>query len=107
MQYQAYDSDVTDEYLISPDDAVVGIALEREDQVVIFVGNTADRTVTTSLRFFKDVRPNYSTRSYNSLRGEWIVGEITRDELRGGIALEIDRHGFCVLELNAQSRPRR
>ena len=107
MQYQAYDCDVTDEYLISPDDAVVGIALEREDQVVIFVGNTANRTVTTSLRFVKDVGPNYSTRSYNSLRGEWIVGEITRDELRGGIALEIDRHGFCVLELNAQSRARR
>ncbi len=106
-QYQAYARDVTDEYVISPDDAVVGIVLEGDGRRVIFVGNTADRTVITSLRFLKDVGPDYSTRAYSSLRGEWIAGEIACAELFRGIAVEIDRHGFCVIELTARPQPGR
>lgn len=98
--YQAYDRDITDDYLVLPDD-VAGIALEREQQAVIFVGNTAERTVTTSVRFLKELGTQYAARSYNSLRGEWISGEITARQLRRGLALEIERGGFCVIELTA------
>ncbi len=102
LEYQAYDRDVTDDYLISPNDDVASIALERDKQIVIFVGNTADRTVTTSLRFTKERRSAFASRCYNSLRGEWVVGEMTADDLRRGVAIEIDRRGFCIIELTAR-----
>ncbi|MGA8663194.1 MAG: amylo-alpha-1,6-glucosidase [Candidatus Cybelea sp.] len=101
LQCQVYDRDVTDEYLISPDGDIAAIALEREQQVVIFAGNTAERTVTTTVRFLKGLGIKYAARSYNSLRGEWIGGDITERQLRKGLALEIDGGGFCVIELTA------
>ena len=55
--------------------------------------------MTTSVRFVKGLEPKYATRSYNSLRGEWIAGDVTERQLRNGLALEIDGRGFCVIEL--------
>jgi len=103
LQYEAYDADVTDEYLAFHEDDVSSVVLRRRDRIVLFFGNTADRTVTTSIRFKKKFGAEYVSRAYSSLRGEWVEGRVTPEQLRRGLALEIDRRGFCVIEL---TRPR-
>jgi hypothetical protein len=105
MEYDAYDADVTDTLLDANDDDVTAILLSREDELVLFVGNTSDRTVQASVRFRRDLEARYSVRRFSSMRGEWVEQPDMRSaQLTRGIALEIDRRGFCVLELKEHPR---
>ncbi|MDQ2866702.1 MAG: hypothetical protein M3R51_10805 [Candidatus Eremiobacteraeota bacterium] len=102
MAYEAYDHDITDRLLQITDDEVTAIALERDGEIVVFLGNTASRTVTTSLVFKESLRGAYSMRSFSSLRGEWTSNETTGRKLFDGIPVQIDRGGFCVIELRGK-----
>ncbi len=99
----AYDEDVTPTLNVTGH-AVVALGLKRSNDLVIFVGNTVERTVTTALRSDVGERGSFAVREYNSLRHAWRDGGVvSSQELARGIPLELDRKGFCVLELSAQT----
>jgi hypothetical protein len=98
LNLQAYDRDVTPVLRLGDD--VTEIALQRGSNLVIFMGNTAPRTVTTPLRFARTLRGRYHIRYFTSLLGEWSHREnVDGSELERGFALDLDAHGFCVIEL--------
>jgi glycogen debranching enzyme len=95
-----YDEDISSTMHVTGEEAVV-IGLSRAGSMAILVGNTIDRTVTTALSL---AHPQLETlrklRVYNSLRSEWIdVADYRPDHLRAGYPIQIDRQGFCLLEL--------
>lgn len=99
LEYHAYDRDLTEDLLEPLNDDVTAILLDRDGEMVLFVGNTSDRTVSTSIKFREELHGSYAVRSFSSMRGEWIEDEIASKELYKGIALQIDRRGFIVMEL--------
>lgn len=103
MAYEAYDRDISDRLLQIVDDEVAAIALERDGEIVVFMGNTAQRTVTTSLVFKERLEGTFDLRSFSSLRGEWVIGKATGRDLFRGVPVQIDRGGFCVIELRRRA----
>ncbi len=102
MAYEAYDTDISADVHVSGD-AATAIALRKNHHLTIFVGNTADRTITTALRLSTILGGRYATRVFNSLRGEWLDAPSTdAADLKRGIAIQLDGKGFCVLELRQE-----
>ena len=98
-----YDEDISSCVDTSGEEAVV-IALRRADSIAVFVGNTLDRTVTTALKLdIADLGNFKRLRVFNSLRGEWVDRpDYKPDRLRVGFPIQVDRHGFCVLEFRLE-----
>lgn len=98
-----YDEDISDALHVTGEEAVV-IGLERKGRVVVLIGNTRDRTVTTALSLrHPQLDRMRKLRVYNSLRSEWVGVQAYRPEhLRVGYPIQIDRHGFCLLELSTE-----
>jgi hypothetical protein len=95
---QAYDRDVTP--MLRLGDEVTEIALRRGRNLVIFMGNTASRTITTPLRFTSPLSGRYHVRYFTSMLGEWIHRpSVEGSELSRGFAVDVDALGFCVIEL--------
>jgi hypothetical protein len=104
LEYHAYEKDVT-EYLVDAvgSDMTV-MALQRDGEIVIFVGNTADRTVVGPLRLRRGMRGTFAVRTFSSLRGEWSdEADMRASELVRGLPVQIDRHGFLVLRLRVRA----
>lgn len=102
LEYHQYDADLTDTLLESVSDDVTAILLQRNGEMVLFVGNTSDRTVSTSIKFKRDIGGRFTTKSFSSMRGEWIEDQIDGKVLNRGLAVQIDRRGFIVVELRRQ-----
>ncbi|HEY5426567.1 MAG TPA: hypothetical protein VIJ77_08470 [Candidatus Tumulicola sp.] len=103
MPYEAFDDDISEQVRVSGSEATA-IALRKGDRLTIFVGNTADRTITTAVGLNSRLAGRYATRVFNSLRGDWLEGRSTdAADLRRGVAIEIDAKGFCVLELRQEA----
>jgi hypothetical protein len=101
-ELQAYDRDVTPMLRLSDD--VTEIALRRGRNLVIFLGNTASRTVTTPLRLARSLPGSYHVRYFTSLLGEWVHRQnIKGSELDRGFAVDVDALGFCVIEIQRLS----
>jgi len=100
---QCYEEDISSALHVTGEEAGV-VGLIRSDGAVILVGNTRDRTVTTALSLDQPLlRGFHKLRVYNSLRSEWIDATEYREEhLRVGYPLQIDRHGFCLLEFSKE-----
>lgn len=92
-----YDWDRSDA-LILEGTGIVGIALARKSDYVVMIGNTNLQTVTAALRL-SDAGGGFAVREYNSLRGAWTEGTCSAAGLRHGVPIELDRQGFCLLEL--------
>lgn len=46
---------------------------------------------------------SYALKSFNSFRGEWVDDKaLSAAQLRCGIPVQLDRKGFCVLELRQE-----
>ncbi|MGC1381440.1 MAG: amylo-alpha-1,6-glucosidase [Candidatus Baltobacteraceae bacterium] len=98
LEFHAYDQDVTPMLHLSDD--VTEIAMRRGRHMVIFVGNTAARTITTPLRFRRPPRGRYHVRYFTSLLNEWTYRQdVPGEELHRGFALDVDSLGFSVIEL--------
>jgi hypothetical protein len=97
-----YERDITDEVHVSGDDAV-RVAMQCADRSVIFVGNTRDRTITASISVNAGTFDGtLSGRAYNTMRNEWTdEGHFDEARLRGGFSVQVNRHGYCLLELTA------
>jgi len=93
-----FEEDCSDEVQLTGE-AAAAMALRRGNDYVILVGNTTDRTITTALSLKLNGASDYHMRTYSSLRGEWIDEVLSGKVLQEGRALELDRHGFCALEL--------
>ncbi|HEY5426578.1 MAG TPA: hypothetical protein VIJ77_08525, partial [Candidatus Tumulicola sp.] len=92
-----YDDDITSSAHAVGDYASC-IALRKKDAIAILVGNATDRTIATAMRLSLPLQGGYALRTFNSLRREWVdEGEVTAAELQRGLALQLDRKGFCVL----------
>lgn len=98
-----FDEDVSAFLHVTGEEAVA-IGLQRDDRVAILVGNTRDRTITTALSCNHPGLDRFGAlRVYNSLRSEWTdVPEYRPERLRVGYPIQVDRHGFCLLELTAE-----
>lgn len=100
--YVAYDTDVTDKMTVGGD-AAVGIALHEGQALVLFVGNTTDRTITTSIAITNGLSGSYRMRYFNTLRGSWVEGQMaSAQDLNKGIQVQLDGKGFCVFELRQE-----
>jgi hypothetical protein len=98
LKLQMYRRDVTP--LLELGDDVTEIALQRGRDYVIFMGNTAARTITTPLRFARTLRGRYHVRYFTSLLGEWsFLENVEGRTLQHGLAIDVDSLGFCVVEL--------
>lgn len=98
-----YDDDISPSLHVTGEEAVV-VGLRRDGNIAILIGNTRDRTVSTALSLKMPGLDRFKKlRVYNSLRSEWVDMAAYRPEhLRDGYAMQIDRHGFCLLELIAE-----
>jgi hypothetical protein len=100
---ETYDEDISSQVRRSIDTAVT-LALRRGRHVTIFVGNTLDRTITTAV--YLDLKPDapYAVASYNSLSAQWTESTMPNtNELRAGLAVQLDRKGFCIIELRPEA----
>lgn len=100
----AYDEDVSADVIVTGDHAM-SIALRGPHGMAILVGNTLDRTITTSLTVPREHLPErFQLRSYSNLFGAWRGGEpVDEEELRRGFPVQVARHGFCVLEFSEEA----
>ena len=87
--------------------SVVALALRRPGSFAVLVGNTNEHSVVTSLRIADPKLDGmHAMRVYNSLRNAWVEKHaLTADRLRAGLPLEIERKGFCLIELSAIAQP--
>ena len=101
--YIAYRDDISGS-LRTSGHAASALGLRQDDDLVLFVGNTVERTVATALRIEAGVSGSYALRAYNSLRGAWVdEGRVSADALRRGLPLQLERKGFWLAELRQQT----
>ncbi len=101
--YTAYRDDVTAS-LRTDGHAAAALGLRQDDDLVVFVGNTVERTVATALRIPDGVSGSYRMRAYNSLRGAWVdEGQVSAEALRRGLPLQLERKGFWLAELRQET----
>ncbi len=98
-----YECDISSAMHVTGEEAVV-IGLQRDGHIAILIGNTLDRTVTTALSFeHPQLDRLRKLRVYNSLRAEWVdLPDYRPEHLRVGYPIQVDRHGFCLLELSME-----
>lgn len=98
-----YDEDVTGT-VHATGDSIMAIGLRQEQNLLLFAGNTMERTTTTSIRVEGEVQGAYRLRRYDSLLGRWEEdGErVPAADLSRGLTVTLERQGFCVLDLRQE-----
>ena len=97
-----YESDITAS-VHATGDAATSMGLRKGENLVLFVGNTTEHTITTAVSVDVPLRGSYAVKSFNSLRGAWVDGEpADATALHRGLPMQLDRKGFCVLELRQE-----
>jgi hypothetical protein len=94
------DSDVSDGLRVFSDSAVA-IALARDQQIVILIGNTEQNTVSIPINVENvvDLSQRYKFRLYNSERRDWEAQVTCDGEGLTGLAVSIEANGFRLIEL--------
>ena len=96
-----YEEDITHEVEIRGDTAVC-MAMRRRDGLLLFVGNTLDRTINVGISCAPE-RGRYVMRGFNTLRNEWIEkDEFDIARFARGMPIEVSRHGFALIELHKE-----
>ena len=82
-------------------DSVCAIGLREADNLLLFAGNTVERTVTTFIGVDAPLSGTYHLRAYNSLLSEWIDWDhlLSAHEVMTGITIELERTGFWILDV--------
>jgi len=101
--YIAYEKDVSSS-VHATGDAACSVALRQGQNLVVFVGNTSERTLTTTVRVRDNLAGSYRVRRYDSMLAEWVNNEnlIPAIDVERGLSLELERAGFAVLELTQE-----
>jgi len=101
--YRAYETDITDQVQARGDDICV-LGLRQGTDLLLFVGSTADDTVTTSVRVNDALSGSYRLRQFDSLIGQWQDrGLRPAAQFTDGCVLQIERKGFSLLELTQEA----
>lgn len=100
VPHTVFDEDIS-HMVQTTGDTAVAIGLQREQDVLIMVGNTSAETSSTSVRLECPLAGKYQMRIYESMFGEWTQADELQpaEQLQRGITLQIERKGFCVVEL--------
>ncbi|HEX3468420.1 MAG TPA: hypothetical protein VHT05_10110 [Candidatus Elarobacter sp.] len=94
-----YEHDISGSLWIEGE-AAVAIALRRGDDIVVFVGNTCERTMTMAARVCDGIRGEFAVREFNSMRGDWVDRpRLTAAQLNQGVPVDLEGSGFCILQL--------
>lgn len=98
-----YEDDVSDA-LHPTGDSTCSLGLRHEQDLVLFLGNTQARSITTAVRLTCALAGAYRARVYNSLMGRWTEEErlVTPERLRSGLTVQIERQGFCLVDLHQE-----
>jgi hypothetical protein len=97
-----YDTDIT-EHVNVTGDAATSMGLRKGETLVLFIGNTTEQTVVTAVNVNLPLSGSYAVKSFNSLRGGWVDDDdIDAASLRRGVPIQLDRKGFCVIELRQE-----
>lgn len=98
-----FEEDITGQVHASGE-SICALGLQQGQNLLLFAGNTAARTTTSSLRVTCDLQGSYRVRSYNSLLERWIDEDhlVSGDDLQRGVIVTIERRGFCVLDLQQE-----
>ncbi|HEX8918337.1 MAG TPA: hypothetical protein VF898_07530 [Chloroflexota bacterium] len=101
--YITYEEDISSR-MEAIGDSLCRVGLRHGQNLLLFVGNTAERTTTTSLRVRDHLAGSYRCRTYNSLFGRWMEHDqrISADEIGRGMSVKLERKGFCVLDLQQE-----
>jgi hypothetical protein len=99
VSYVAYEEDISPSVHATGED-VVAMGLRQGEDMILFAGNTGDRTIVTALRVTAAVSGAYRLRAYDSLLGHWNdSGVVQAAALSSGIVLQLERKGFWVFEV--------
>lgn len=103
LPYVAYEEDITSR-IHATGDGAVALGLRQGEDLLLFAGNTEERSISTAVRVDGTFSGAYRSRVYNSLVGRWTVDEdlIPADRLTRGIPMELERKGFWVLDLKQE-----
>jgi hypothetical protein len=103
VPYTAYEEDISARVHVTGD-AACGLGLRQHDHLLLFVGNTAERTLTTALRVEEELSGAYRCRLYDSLANQWVTWEelVPAETLHRGLAVQLERKGFWVLDLRQE-----
>jgi len=94
-----YEEDITARIHTDGDQAVT-LGLRRDDGLLLFAGNTADHTITVTLRLDDPPAGPYRLRAYDSMARRWGDDEpADAGRLRRGVTVQIERKGFYLIEL--------
>ncbi|MGI8915072.1 MAG: MGH1-like glycoside hydrolase domain-containing protein [Chloroflexota bacterium] len=101
--YVAYEEDISSQVHVRGDGACA-LGLRQSADIMLFVGNTEDRAITTALRVDAKLAGSYRKRSFNSLIGRWQDDAVLvpAAQLQTGIVLELERQGFALLDLQQE-----
>jgi hypothetical protein len=101
--YVTYEEDISDR-VQATGDSVCAVGLRQGQNLLLFAGNTEQRTVTTCLRVRDSLSGSYRLCTYDSLVAEWIKHEtlIPAEHLERGLIVKLERKGFAVLELKQE-----
>ena len=101
---RCYESDISGCAHTTGEEVAV-IALQRGDRIAVLLGNTHERTAMTAVRLdVKGLERFTFLREFNSLRSEWTEhSEFDATRFKDGLPVQVDRQGFCVLELHRSS----
>ncbi len=101
--YRAYEEDITDQ-LEARGDAICVLGLRQGNDLLLFVGSTADETVTTSVRVRAPLSGAYRVRRFDSLLSKWQdLGLLDGAQFEAGHVLQIERKGFSLVELTQEA----
>lgn len=101
--YIAYEDDIS-HHVATDGHASVSLGLRQADDIVLFVGNTVERSISTAVRIREGVQGAYRMRSFDSMRGSWVDGNtISADQLRVGLPIQLERKGFWLIELQQET----
>jgi hypothetical protein len=96
--YVAYEEDISPDVVVVVE-SVVGMGMRQGENMLLFAGNTDNRTVVTSLRVTAEVSGAYRLHVFDSLLGHWKDRGVAQAALlRQGIVLQLERKGFWLIE---------
>jgi hypothetical protein len=101
--YVAYDTDISEQTHVRGDSATT-LGLRQGADMMVFVGNTEDRAITTALHIEGTLSGSYRKRAFNSLVGHWQEENdlLPGEQLNRGLVLELERQGFVLLDLQQE-----
>ncbi|MGH2442896.1 MAG: MGH1-like glycoside hydrolase domain-containing protein [Chloroflexota bacterium] len=101
--YLTYEEDISD-LVQAPGEAVCTLGMRHAESILLFAGNTSDRTLTTSIRAECELEGRFHLREFNSLLGEWVdhPETIAPESINSGLIIKLESKGFSVLQLRQE-----